>query len=51
MMIFICLSLGKGGSKEVVLCDNGVLQLQGQSYVSSVDDWKEFILEETHSMY
>ncbi|XP_070046766.1 uncharacterized protein [Nicotiana tomentosiformis] len=39
----------RGGAKEVVIGDDGVMRLQDRIYVPNVDGLRELILEEAHS--
>ncbi|XP_070042595.1 uncharacterized protein [Nicotiana tomentosiformis] len=41
----------RGGSKKVVIGDNGVMQLQGRICVQNVDGLRDLILEEAHSSW
>ncbi|XP_070039797.1 uncharacterized protein [Nicotiana tomentosiformis] len=40
----------RGGAKEVVTGDDGVVWLQGRIYVSNVDGLRELILKKAHSL-
>ncbi|XP_070045187.1 uncharacterized protein [Nicotiana tomentosiformis] len=39
----------RGGAKEVVVGDDGIMRLQGWNYVPNVDGLRDLILEEAHS--
>ncbi|XP_070031948.1 uncharacterized protein [Nicotiana tomentosiformis] len=39
----------RGGAKDVVIGDDGVMRLQGRIFVSNIDGLKDFILEEVHN--